>query len=195
VAALARGFVAVFPPAPVLDALDARTAPVRAAESRLRWARREHWHCTLRFLGWVPDVDAVVAGLRSAAASVPPVAAVALCRGGAFPKPRHGSVLWVGVSPPDALDAIAAAVERVCVGAGFAPEDRPFRAHVTVARSTRARDLRAAVQALGAEVVGPLWPVTEIALVASDTRPEGAVYDVIARFPLDGEAGSAWDGE
>jgi 2'-5' RNA ligase len=40
------------------------------------------------------------------------------------------------------------------------------------------------VEALGTPAIGPAWTVDEVALVASDTRPGGAVHTVWARRPL-----------
>ncbi|MEA2686121.1 MAG: hypothetical protein QOE93_1316, partial [Actinomycetota bacterium] len=62
----ARLFVAVWPPAPLLDAVAALDRP---AVPGLRWTGREQWHVTLRFLGAVEDVAAVVAGLAVAGLS------------------------------------------------------------------------------------------------------------------------------
>jgi 2'-5' RNA ligase len=191
VAALDRAFVAVFPPPAVVAALDASLAPLRGRA--LRWVRPQQWHVTLRFLGRVPDVDVLVASLARAAGGVPAIPGVHLAGAGAFPDARRGSVLWIGVAPggSEALVALAAAVEAACVEAGFAPEARPFHPHLTVARATRPRDLRALVAALetvldAAVGAGPgtPWPVGEVALVSSDTRPDGARYEVVAHLPL-----------
>ncbi|MGA0174704.1 MAG: 2'-5' RNA ligase family protein, partial [Phycisphaerales bacterium] len=59
--ALGRAFLAVFPPADVVGAVDERLGPVRVlpAAAGLRWVRREQWHLTLRFCGRVPDGDAL----------------------------------------------------------------------------------------------------------------------------------------
>src|SRR5262245_10960514 len=183
--ALGRGFVAVVPPEDVLDAIDARLAPVRAGHDGLRWSRREQWHLTLRFLGSVPDVDALIPAVRDAVASVPRIGAVGLGGAGAFPNPRRASVVWLGVRDGvDALVRVAAAVESAAVTAGFAPEPRPFRAHLTVARLPRARDAGPVIEALGGGPIGRPWPVDEVVLISSDTRPTGAVYSEVARVPL-----------
>ena len=183
--ALGRGFVAVVPPDDVLDAIDARVAPVRIAHDGLRWTRREQWHLTLRFLGPVPDVEGVVAALRDSLAGVPHVDALGLGGAGAFPNARRASVVWLGVRDgSEALARVAAAVESASVVAGFPPEPRPFRPHVTVARVPRPREVGAIVDALGEGPVGPPWPVEDVVLVASDTRSTGAVYSEVARLPL-----------
>ena len=188
-ASVGRAFVAVFPPDSVVDALDARLASARASAgpsaAGLRWSPRADWHVTLRFAGRVGDVERLVEEVAVAATVASPVAGVQLTGAGAFPKPRNGSVLWVGVAESPALAALAAMVERACVEAGLAPDDRAFNPHVTVARRGRARDLRPLVDAIGPAPVGDRWTATEVRLMASDTRPAGAVYTELARFPLD----------
>ena len=183
--ALGRGFVAVVPPDDVLDAIEARVAPVRAARGELRWNRREQWHLTLRFLGPVPDVDGLIAALREELASATSVSAVQLAGVGAFPNARRASVVWLGLRDgADGLSRVAATVESASVVAGFAPEPRPFAPHLTVARVPRARDVSVVLDALGDEPVGVGWAVDDVVLVSSDTRPSGAVYSEIARVPL-----------
>jgi RNA 2',3'-cyclic 3'-phosphodiesterase len=185
--ALGRGFVAVVPPEDVLDTIAARLGPVRDAYDDLRWSRREQWHLTLRFLGAVPDVDELIAALRDTLRPVSPVDALALGGAGAFPNARRASVVWFGVRDgADGLARVAAAVEAACVAAGFTSEPRPFRAHLTVARVRRPRDVGSALAALGEGPVGAPWPVTEVVVVSSETRPTGAVYEEIARIPLGG---------
>jgi len=183
--ALGRGFVAVVPPGDVLDAIEARVAPVRAAHGDLRWNRREQWHVTLRFLGRVSDVDALLAALRESLAREPSVAAVSLGGSGAFANARRASVVWLGVREgTDALARIAAAVEAASVAVGFEPEPRAFRAHLTVARVPTPRDVTAVLTALGDDEAGRAWPVDDVVLVSSDTRADGAVYSEVARIPL-----------
>ena len=186
-ASVGRAFVAVFPPPDVLDTVEARLDVARRAAPDLRWSPRADWHVTLRFLGRVADVDEVVARVGPVVATLPPVDGLQLAGAGAFPKPRHGSVLWVGVedgTARDRLGAVATLVEAACVDAGFAPEGRWFHPHLTVARTGRAHDLRPLVDAIGPGPVGGPWTVAEVRLVASDTRPTGAVYTDLARFPF-----------
>ena len=186
-ASVGRAFVAVFPPVHVVDALDARLDAARRAAPDLRFSPRDDWHVTLRFLGRVGEIDDVVARVGPVVATLPPVDGLQLAGAGAFPKPRHGSALWVGVedgTARDRLGVLATLVEAACVDAGFAPEDRVFHPHLTVARTGRARDLRPLVDAIGPGPVGGPWTVAEVRLVASDTRPTGAVYSDLARFPF-----------
>ena len=149
----------------------------------LRWSGPEQRHLTLQFLGRVADADALV---ESVTESVQPRApfVVALGGGGAFPSARRASVLWIGVHEGgDGLTSLAGAVADATVPLGFAVDDRPYRPHLTVARSARARDLRGVVDELAVEP-SPAWTVDEMVLFDSDTRADGAVHTERARFAL-----------
>lgn len=186
--ALSRAFVAVHPPDDVVDAVASRLRVLPEIDG-LRWLPPAQWHVTLRFCGRVPDTDALLDEVAQVGATVAPVGGVQLAGSGAFPKARHGSSCWLGVAPgpaAEALRALAAAAEAACVRAGLPADDRTFRAHLTVARSSRARDLRPLVAALGDGPVGPPWTVDCVRLVASDTRSTGAVHTDVARIPLTG---------
>jgi RNA 2',3'-cyclic 3'-phosphodiesterase len=56
--------------------------------------------------------------------------------GGAFPNPRRPRTLWMGVTEGTGeLATLAAAVNGELVAAGWPADERPFRAHLTLARS------------------------------------------------------------
>jgi 2'-5' RNA ligase len=183
VTTLARGFVALYPPPVVVDALESRLAGAWASCPDLRWSPREQWHVTVRFLGRVPDVEELVGRLAPALGELAP-AVVALEGTGAFPTPRRASVLWVGVADGGALAALADVVESACVRAGFVPETRPFHPHVTVARAARPRDLRLLMGEIGPDGVGGPWPTTDVRLMASETGGGAAVHRDVVRFRL-----------
>jgi 2'-5' RNA ligase len=61
---------------------------------------------------------------------------------------------------------------------GRAPEGRPFRGHVTVARLKGLT--RAAARRLGGAAVSASWSVEEIALVRSRLGSDRARYEVVA---------------
>jgi 2'-5' RNA ligase len=187
VSELDRAFVAVVPPSEVLDALEARVAPLRAENDGMRWSRREQRHITLRFLGRVPDVDALCDAAGAAVGTVRGGFAVRLGGSGAFPRAARGSVLWAGAHEgAEDLTHLAGVVESAAVAVGFEPEPRAFTPHITLARAGRPRDLRHLVDALGDAPIGPAWTVGEVVLLASDTRPTGAVYEEVARFEMVG---------
>jgi 2'-5' RNA ligase len=78
------------------------------------------------------------------------------------------------------LDSLAAAVVERTAGVGRAPEDRPFRGHLTLAR---ARDRRGVdLRPFTGEAVEGAWQVDEIHVIESHLRRDGARYETRSRI-------------
>src|SRR5512142_780185 len=88
------------------------------------------------------------------------------------------------------LRPLATAVGRAAGRAGIQVEDRPFRAHVTLARARPGRpvDLRPLADAL-AQVRCPPWTADRLVLVRSRLGPDPR-YEEEAGWPLSGRPGS-----
>lgn len=137
-----RLFIAVPVPADVEAAITAVVERVRSAATPadgrdVRWVRLDSLHLTLRFLGPTPAdrVEATAAATRSAAMASP-VFDVVLGRAGAFPNGKRPRALWVDVlEGVDELAAVAGRVDGELRERGWAFDDRPFRAHLTLARA------------------------------------------------------------
>ena len=165
-----RLFVAIAPPAAVLDELDSLAGPLRPGRDDLRWTNREAWHVTLAFLGQV-DESATTRLLRRLenAARRHHVFRLAFAGAGAFPTPARANVLWSGISGD--RGALAHLAESVAAGAsraGAPPPDRGrrFRPHLTLARCRMPADVTGLVAALDG-YQGPSWPADRIHLVRS----------------------------
>ncbi len=177
--ALARAFVAIRPPPPVLDAVARTVDHLRTEHRELRWARRESWHLTLRFLGRVEDPDGVSDALGTLTDR--PAPTLRLGGLGAFPRSRRSRVLWAGCSDGiDAFAGLARAVDDAVAPLGFGEPDHPAAAHLTVARSPRAFDAREMIGSVGDAPFGPSWTADEMVLYRSTTHPDGAVHDEVA---------------
>jgi 2'-5' RNA ligase len=159
-----RLFVAAWPDAATCDALDALPRP---GERDVRWVRPANWHVTLRFLG---DVDAGEVIERCGEAEFP--SAVARL-GPAVERLDRRQI----VVPVDGVDDVARAVRAATDGLGERAR-RPFRGHLTIARTKP--DVASSVLGTAIDVT---FDVDEIALVASDLTPNGAVYTTMATFP------------
>ena len=183
--AIARAFVAVVPPPEVLDAVESALAPIRpVAPPRLSWTRRQQWHLTLQFLGRVDDADAVVRALGASVRGRGPVA-VGLGTSGAFPSASRASVLWIGLDRGgDELADLARTLHQATGALGYEAETRAFTPHLTVARARSPRPVGSLLASLGDGPFGPVWDATEVVLMESDTRPDGAVHREVAHFPL-----------
>jgi 2'-5' RNA ligase len=184
VTALRRAFLAVAPPPAVLRWTDSVADSARRDGDGLRWTRTEQRHLTVQFLGAVADLDPLVAAVGEAVRTIGPFT-LALGGAGAFPSARRASVLWLGVREgADELTALAATIAGASAPLGFVADDRPYRPHLTLARSARTRDLSAVVEQVDGAGSSPEWIVDEAVLFDSDTRPDGAVHTVHARLPL-----------
>ena len=178
-----RAFVALMPPAAVLDELAAALGPVRADRPGLRWTPAGQWHLTLAFLGEIDEsvLPNLAERLGRAARRYPPMQ-LALRGAGRF----GDRVLWTRVHAPGDLRALAASVGAAARRCGIAVDDRPYRAHLTLARARPGTDLRPPVEALKV-FTGTQWTADALHLVRSrlGAGPGGtAAHDVIETWPL-----------
>jgi 2'-5' RNA ligase len=185
-----RLFVAVDPTAEARAHLDRALGPLRGVAGEPRWIPPERWHVTLLFLGAVTVDD--VAGLRHAVATAvaptPPLT-LRIAGAGRFGSGRRPQVFWAGLEGDvGALTGLAERLRGAAQGRGFAVEDRPFRAHLTVGRWRPGRPADGALPDRLAGYRGPSWPVTEVALLASHLGPDPR-YEVVAGWPV-GDAAS-----
>ncbi|HLK01036.1 MAG TPA: RNA 2',3'-cyclic phosphodiesterase [Streptosporangiaceae bacterium] len=189
-----RLFVAIAPPAEVLDELDNLAAPLRAARSDLRWTSRAAWHVTLAFLGEVEEraVDQLIPRLERAAHRHEAIS-LAFSGAGAFPAPDRANVLWSGISGDRrGLAGLAQSVAAGAGRAGAAPPDkgRRFQPHLTLARCRLPADVSGIVTALE-DFHGRFWHASDIHLVRSQlngaSRPAPGTsprYTTIQSWPL-----------
>jgi 2'-5' RNA ligase len=163
-----RAFVAILPPAEVLEHLDA-FLDVRREAAAFRWSTPEQWHVTLAFAASVPErsLDQLDDLLAQAAARRESFG-MRVAGGGAFPHPDAARVLWAGLEPDDdaTLDQLAAAARAAVSRAGARVDGQRFHPHLTLARHGRPASVTPWVRLLDA-YDGPRWQVTEITLVAS----------------------------
>lgn len=181
-----RAFFAVELDGELREAAAAVVAELRRRDARgnVRWVRTDALHVTLRFLGDVEraQLGPLVAAVAGQAAAIAPFE-LALGALAAFPSPRSPRVVALEVEPHEELERAAAAVERGVVAAGFAPEERPFRGHLTLGRTRGRRPPRLDDVAVPGHA--PM-PVREVVLFSSDLLPDGARYTPLERVPLGG---------
>ncbi len=122
----------------LVEQVRAGTEPDRRRRGRdVRWVRLDGLHLTLRFIGPTMEerVGAVREAVRAAARGQAPFE-LRIDGGGAFPHPDRPRALWLGVADgASELSGLAARLDEALVAAGWAPSDRPFQPHLTLARS------------------------------------------------------------
>jgi 2'-5' RNA ligase len=115
--------------------------PLRRGTSDVRWVRLDALHVTVRFLGPATDeqVPALASVVERVASATRPFA-VELSGAGAFPDPQRPRVLWLGLATGAAgLARLAEATNEAIAPLGWTSDGRPFRAHLTLARSDGVR--------------------------------------------------------
>lgn len=168
-----------------------RLTPHFTKDVRITWGQPNSFHLTIRFLG---DTDEQLLPLMREALDTihQPHSAIEIPieRLEAFPTLQKPRVLWVGPSVEwlrnDAAKQLLAwhqQIESCCCSLGFAPDDKPFTPHLTLARIK-----------MGERQVGPLLAqsgvcdrplalgaiaVESLALIKSDLRPTGPRYTKI----------------
>lgn len=176
-----RLFVALSPPAAVLDEIGAAVGRVRELAPRLRWTSTPQWHLTLAFLGEVePDALPELTGRLARAARRHEPMPLAFRGAGRF----DGRVLWLGVQGGrEPLAALAGSVAAAARRSGISIEDRTYRPHLTLARSSAPADLRPLVDALRS-FAGREWVPTEVELIRSRLGQGPPTYEGAGRWPL-----------
>ncbi len=144
----------------------------------------ESWHLTLRFLGDTDEVgfDRVCAELDQA--RLGRSFRLGLGGLGAFPRPDNATVLWIGLNGDvGALIDLAGVVEDAVEEAGFTPEDRPFRPHLTLSRLRPQQE----VSGLLAEFppTGIRFKASDVVVYRSHLGAGPVRYEALERFRLD----------
>lgn len=152
----------------------------------LSWVKPENAHFTVRFLGNLDD-DQLARVRESVRRSGAPLQApiARLGRLGAFPRPERPRVLWVGLAQggPEA-EAVAAAVNDGLEQDGLGGADKPFRAHLTLARAREGSAGVAALIRAPLPEAPPAEPLRRLAVMKSELHKSGAMYNVLEEIRL-----------
>ena len=180
-----RTFIAIDLPLAARDALEKVGKELQKTNGPVTWVKPERIHLTLKFLGDVSSeqIEDIQTALQVVAAGASAFRLRPMgC--GAFPTIKQMRVVWVGLCGDDEpLRKLQKEVETAMASLGFKPEDRPFRAHLTLGRVKGRQNLRALQEALLAlqTFEAEAFDVTELVLYKSELRREGALYTPLFR--------------
>jgi 2'-5' RNA ligase len=162
-------------------------AECEARKIRARFVPADNLHVTLRFIGDVEEEKAEAIGEALRGSDLPSTDRfeIRFSGLGAFPNEKKSRVLWVGLmGGARGLKTLAEQVDRCLQGVGIAPEERPFRPHLTLARIKKGRENTSRL----IESVSPREDVSslvhEVVLFQSDLGPPQAVHTPRVRVPL-----------
>jgi 2'-5' RNA ligase len=180
----ARLFLALDLPEPARAAIAVWRDELVSGRAELRPVRPEALHVTLVFLGW-QDESAAPRIAEAAFAALPggPPPQLAPLGVRAVP-PRRPRLFALDLEDEGgratALQAAASAALEA--GGWYRPEKRPFWPHLTLARAKRAERRVRPID--GAPPPPEPFEATAVTLYRSTLRPQGALYEPLARTVL-----------
>ncbi len=176
-----RLFVALHLPEMMIAALQ----PLCTGLPGVRWSLPRQMHLTLRFIGEVDEQRSQQ--VRATLQMIHGIPFDLQLQGvGQFPPRGRPRVLWVGVQAPPALFQLQSDINRTIIEAGCPSEDRPFAAHITLARLKIPPDA-AALRAYFERhqtFRTPTFTAREFILYSSQLTPAGSIYQPEAVYPL-----------
>lgn len=185
-----RCFLAIELPKVIHDRLSQLQDRLGPQMGGVAWARSEHVHLTMKFLGEVPDAD-VPKAIEAATAVAGRYGPFELTVAGAgcFPPSGPARVLWVAIhSPPPELLACQQECEHAFESLGIPPENRSFHPHLTLGRVKdfqAGRSARAAIEQV-ADFQAGNFTARELVFFQSVLQRTGPIYTALARLPLTG---------
>lgn len=184
-----RAFLAIEPPETLRQAVaDLQNRLKYTLSGVISWARPEGIHLTLKFFGYIAetDIDRITDAVEPVAARFAPLDLHA-GKIGLFPDTRRPRVVWLGLEGDvSALRDLKKEVDQELLRYGFPREDRPFRAHLTLARIKSARGLSGLdrVMRKSETYKAGRFRAEGLVLFRSDLTPRGHVYTKLAAYPF-----------
>jgi len=161
---------------------------IRKSTSGIRWVREGKFHLTLSFLGEVDEsrLEEICAAAGEVAVRHSPFS-LSVTGTGVFPDWRRIRVVWFGLRDSGALAQLGNDLNAMSAALGY--QQRPFRAHLTIGRTTG--PLSAEQKGSLRKALAPLkeaypFDVTRVVLMRSTPSGGGSTYSELASFPLGG---------
>jgi 2'-5' RNA ligase len=192
-----RSFIAIELPEQAREGLARlRRELERDEHGFVKWVDPQGIHLTLKFLGNIPAkrVTEITDAIKKATGGISPFH-LEISGLGAFPSLKQPRVFWVGISGElDKLSALQLDIDSTLAALGFAREERPFVAHLTVARiregasPAERRDFGELVDSTTFQDKYPV-EVAAVRLMRSQLTPAGAIYTCLSVVGLGGQEG------
>jgi 2'-5' RNA ligase len=187
-----RAFIAIELPGELKSMLKDFENKLKTPKSRCaKWVDPGSIHLTLKFLGNIgPKIlDELKRDVEAEVRKSQPFT-LATAETGCFPNAQRPRVFWLGLSGDvDRLLDLQSRIDESAGKLGFPKENRPFAAHLTLARLRD--DCSVAERGGFAELVqgvrlepGFSMRVNAVALIRSQLKPEGAIYTRLSQFGM-----------
>jgi 2'-5' RNA ligase len=175
-----RVFVALDPPAELRSEAEAWARHVAKSTQGLRVVPARNSHVTLAFLGERDEFE-IEEAIAAMAESAVPATGLSLGAPAWLPK-RHPRNLVIDIHDDrQELTGLQAGLARALKSSLGWKEDRPYRPHLTSARTSRGFDASRLRLPVSPSIA---FAGVSVTLYRSLLRPEGAEYEAIERIPL-----------
>lgn len=138
-----RLFIAIDISDQMRQELDRAQGALKKTGADVKWVSLNNIHITMKFLGETSDdvIDDVKNAMDNAARGMKKFE-ISLSEIGTFPGTGNPKVIWAGVGKNhEIIEDLASKIETECEKIGFAKEDRPFKAHLTLGRTRSPKNI------------------------------------------------------
>jgi 2'-5' RNA ligase len=187
-----RSFIAIELPGELKLEITRLQASLKVGnQPRIKWVNPNSIHLTLKFLGNIEPtmIEPITEAMTEAAQKVTPFN-LDVQQLGAFPNLKRVQVVWLGLGGEiDKLSQLQQFIEANMARLGFAPEQRQFKPHLTLARvgdgaSPDERQRFGELIASTSFKTSQLIKVNSVNLIKSQLTREGAIYSRISSAGL-----------
>lgn len=182
-----RCFIAIELPPELKSNISFHMQKLISTNADVKWVIPENLHLTLKFLGNTPeekiaDISKRLATIANSYSNFP----LYFSGAGAFPNIKSPRVIWFGTKDAKEIIKLQEDIEDGMVGFGFKKEERRFTPHLTLGRvrSFKNKDLLINELATLKDMDFGKIEVAGVALMKSELKPGGAVYQRLAEFTL-----------
>jgi 2'-5' RNA ligase len=181
-----RAFIAIPLPENLATEFASLQSHLIASDAQVKWDTPDKFHITLKFLGDTESsqIDSIASELQKSICTLPGFD-ISYATVGAFPTISRPRVIWVGTEENEHIPRLLGIVEGVCSSFGFAKEDRPFHAHITLGRVKGTRNLDRLTAIAKSITFKPLIArCSEVHVMRSELKPTGSIYTLLNSIPL-----------
>lgn len=142
----------------------------------------------MKFLGETPDSDLplIIEKLNLACEGIKSLA-LRIEGTGVFPNANRPRAYWAGIKAESSLFTIQKNIEQEMQALGFEPDENKFTPHLTVARIKEPiGKQRMTAALLNYKIASEPVIISEILIMRSHLKAEGARYEAVGRATLEG---------
>jgi RNA 2',3'-cyclic 3'-phosphodiesterase len=151
---------------------------------KLSWIPQQNWHITVKFIGTLQAQQIpVLARELTAELQQSPTFQLELTSVDWFPNKTKPIMLAAIPVPCEPLNQLASRVDKTLARYGIVRNSKPFRAHLSLARSHK-RAKHTASQLLSAPLTPITVAVSQVDLYQSQFEKQGVYYSKLANFKL-----------